>query len=62
MAENFCLGTEIRELKEWQRGVAYTLASYAAEGWIRSPSVKQAKHGSAMIEKARSAGILNRDE
>lgn len=55
-------GQKSGELKEWQRGVAYTLASYAAEGWVRLPSVKQAKHGSAMIEKARTAGILNKDE
>src|SRR5439155_13059530 len=41
-----------------QLGVATTLASYAAQGWIRRPSPKQAKHGATMIQAARSAGIL----
>lgn len=49
------------QLEELERGIALTLAGYAAEGWSRSPSKKQAKRGAAMIEKARSAGILNGD-
>jgi len=40
--------------------VAATLAGYAAQGWTRMPSPKQAKHGAAIIEAARSAGILSR--
>ena len=51
-------GQSSGELKEWQRGVARTLAGYAAENWVRSPSVKQAKFGAEMIEKARAAGIF----
>jgi hypothetical protein len=43
------------ELKTWQLGIATTLASYAAQGWSRTPSVKQAKHGAAIIEAARAA-------
>ena len=38
--------------------VAGTLAGYAAQGWENPPSPKQAKHGAAIIEAARSAGIL----
>lgn len=40
--------------------VAATLAGYAAQGWTRMPSPRQAKHGVAIIEAARSAGILSR--
>lgn len=48
------------ELKKWQLGLSTTLASYAAQGWSRTPSQKQAKQGAVMIEAARSAGILSR--
>lgn len=47
-------------LKDWQRGVARTLAGYAAENWVRSPSVKQARHGKTMIEEARKYGVLDK--
>ena len=47
-------------LEKWKLGIATTLASYAAQGWSRTPSQKQAKHGAAIIEAARSAGILTR--
>jgi len=46
------------QLTTLQLGVATTLASYAAQGWTRTPSPKQAKHGATMIEAARSAGII----
>jgi hypothetical protein len=39
--------------------VAGTLAGYAAQGWSRMPSPKQAQHGAAIIEAARSVGVLN---
>lgn len=48
------------ELEKWQLGIATTLASYAAQGWSRTPSQKQAKHGAAIIESARAAGVLSR--
>jgi hypothetical protein len=38
--------------------VAGTLAGYAAQGWENPPSPKQAKHGAAIIESARAAGVL----
>ncbi len=50
-------GQETGEIDEWNRGIARTLAGYAAEGWRQAPSVKQAKRGAAMIEKARKAGM-----
>lgn len=43
-------GAETGSLKDWQSGIASTLSGYAAEGWSKSPSPKQAKHGCAMIE------------
>jgi AIPR protein len=51
-------GTGAGKLERLQLGVASTLASYAAQGWARTPSSKQAKHGAAIIQAARSAGIL----
>jgi hypothetical protein len=38
--------------------VAATLAGYAAQGWPKPPSSKQARHGAEIIEAARSVGIL----
>jgi hypothetical protein len=54
-------GQESGTLAEWQRGIARTLAGYAAENWNRSPSPKQAKHGAQMIEKARAEGLFAGD-
>ncbi len=48
------------QLEGWQLGIATTLASYAAQGWPRAPSVKQAKHGAAIIDAAKVAGFLSR--
>jgi hypothetical protein len=45
-------------LSPLQLGVAATLASYAAQGWLRTPSPKQAKHGATMIAAAKSAEVL----
>jgi len=47
------------ELEKWQLGIATTLASYAAQGWAKTPSQKQAKHGALMIAAARAGGISN---
>lgn len=51
-------GQKSGNLAEWQRGIARTLAGYAAEKWAKKPSQKQAKHGATMIESARSGGVL----
>lgn len=40
-------------LEEWQCGIAHTLIAYAAGGWAKVPSRKQAKQAAAIIEKAR---------
>lgn len=53
-------GNDSGNLQIWQLGIATTLASYAAQGWSRTPSQKQAKHGAAIIEAARAAGVLAR--
>ena len=41
-----------------QAGICRTLASYAAGGWIRKPSPKQALHGLKFVKAAADAGIL----
>jgi len=51
-------GHENSQLAHWQRGIARTLSSYAAEGWTKPPSQKQAKRGAEIIEAARAAGVL----
>lgn len=45
-------------LKKWQYGIAQTLSTYAAAGWERSPSPKQAKHGAGILNLAREHGEL----
>lgn len=52
-------GLESGEFEEWQRGIARTLAGYAAEGWKRAPGSKQAKFGSQLIETAKKKGDLS---
>ena len=52
-------GNQSGDLKKWQLGIATTLASYAAQGWTRTPSQKQAKQGATIIEAARTAGVLS---
>ncbi len=49
-------GRRTGELSEWQAGIAHTLSSYAAAGWQRTPSLKQARHAVRILEAARSAG------
>jgi hypothetical protein len=43
-------------------GICMTLANYAAGGWTRRPSVKQAKHGLESIAKVRAAGLFDEDQ
>jgi hypothetical protein len=49
-------GTKSGELKKWQAGIAHTLAGYAAAGWDKGPSPKQARHGVTILEMATRAG------
>lgn len=53
-------GKKSKELKPWQIGIALTLSSYAAADWQQKPSLKQAKHGYAIVEMARKAKIIPR--
>lgn len=50
-------GRRSGSLPEWQCGLALTLSSYASGNWQKTPSRKQAKHGIAIIECARTAGF-----
>lgn len=43
-------------------GICMTLANYAAGGWSRRPSVKQAKHGLESVAKVRAAGLFDQDQ
>lgn len=43
-------------------GICMTLANYAAGGWSRRPSVKQAKHGLESVAKVRAAGLFDEDQ
>ena len=45
-------GAQTGNLQDWQCGIATTLASYAAAGWRRIPSKKQARHGAAILQAA----------
>jgi hypothetical protein len=42
-------------------GICRTLASYAAGGWQKKPSVKQAKHALDAMRAVRNAGLLTKD-
>jgi hypothetical protein len=43
-----------------QRQVATQLASLAANGWVRDPSIKDAKEGRRMVNAANEQGVLER--
>lgn len=45
-------GSETQKLRDWEVGIASTLAGYAAGGWRRKPSEKQAKYGVKILEIA----------
>jgi hypothetical protein len=45
-------GSESGKLQDWQIGIANTLSGYAANGWKRKPSEKQAKYGVEILEIA----------
>jgi len=45
-------GAQTELLKAWQIGIAGTLATYAARGWMDVPSAKQAAQGVKMLEIA----------
>jgi len=43
-------GNESQQLQPWQIGIANTLGGYAAQGWTKKPSEKQAKHAVVILE------------
>jgi hypothetical protein len=43
-------GGDSQELQPWQIGIANTLGGYAAQGWTKKPSEKQAKHAAVILE------------
>lgn len=45
-------GSSSGRLETWQCGIANTLAGYAAGGWKKRPSEKQARHGVKILEIA----------
>lgn len=47
-------------LQGWQAGIAHTLAGYAASGWSRGPSAKQARQGVKILALAvEHSGLPN---
>lgn len=48
-------GRKTGKLQKWQVGIAHTLAGYAAGGWDKGPSPKQARHGVAIAKLAAEA-------
>jgi len=49
-------GKRSGSLAEWQAGIAHTLSGYAASGWQRVPSVKQARQAMRILEIAHAGG------
>ncbi len=43
-------GKKDGNLNEWQCGIAHTLSGYAAGGWTRVPSQKQAKRAAEILD------------
>ncbi|BCW88253.1 hypothetical protein sos41_13920 [Alphaproteobacteria bacterium SO-S41] len=50
-------GIRSGHLARWQSGIALTLSSYAAGGWEKAPSIKQAKHGVRILQIADEHGF-----
>jgi len=53
-------GSRTGLLKSWQAGIAHTLAGYAANGWSRAPSPKQARQGVQILDLAAEHGELKK--
>ena len=54
-------GSETRALAFWQTGIANTLAGYAAGGWKKMPSPRQANQAVKILEayEAQNREITN---
>ena len=46
-------------LKDWETGIAHTLSAYAASGWDRGPSPKQAMHGARIFKLAEQDSVMS---
>lgn len=55
-------GRESGELKEIQIIIVLTVATYAAGGWVKIPSHKQAKHVVDALSIAKEAGLTGKSE
>jgi len=55
-------GAQTNLLKPWQIGIAGTLATYSARGWMDVPSAKQAAQGIKMLEIADENGAWREEE
>jgi hypothetical protein len=51
-------GRESGQLQPWQIGIANTLSGYAAQGWTRKPSEKQAKHAVVILQEFERAHTM----
>lgn len=51
-------GARTGELREWQVGIATTLASYAAGGWTKVPSKKQAVQGLEILRMVEEGELF----
>ena len=50
-------GARTGALQSWQCGIATTLASYSAGGWVKIPLQKQANQGVKILEEAAQNGV-----
>lgn len=55
-------GLRTGELQKWQYGIAHTLSGMAASEWPKEPSVKQARYGVQILQRAADEGLLAPDE
>ena len=51
-------GQEKGELSDFQCSLATTMASYALGGWVKVPSVKQAKHAAKIVFDLEEKGVM----
>lgn len=52
-------GQENGELSDFQCSLATTMAGYALGGWVKVPSVKQAKHAAKIVFDLQERGIID---
>jgi hypothetical protein len=52
-------GRRLGILKDWEAGIAHTLSGYAAAGWDKNPSPRQAAHAVRIKQIAEANGLLD---